>query len=561
MKKIVILVGVLLSLLTVNPILHALGEERSIEEVIPFRIVVGFEKSIDLTIFKDIPYEVHHEFTRLQAVSISVPKEAISQLTTLDGVSWVEEDQLIKADGQVVDWGHGPVQANEAQKLQYTGKGTKVAVIDTGISGTHPDIKVSGGVSFVEGTNHSIDDNGHGTHVAGIIAAINNTIGVVGVAPGVELYSIKALDSDGIGNQTDVVAGIEWAMEHEIDIINLSITSPFDSITLKKIIENAAEQGILITAASGNDETGAGQPANTDIMFPARYKEVIGVGAVNSSLRRPAFSYIGPSLELAAPGEDIYSTYVRDGGLTNGYAYMTGTSMATPYVTGILALYNQAYPELSNAEIRELVQQNAKDLGLKGKDYEYGFGLVQSPGYMDNRFSDLKEGAWYTEPIQYLVENNVVSGYPDGTFKPAHSITREEVVTLLGRSLGLDGTLRASGFSDVDSKSFGSGFIASSQENSLITGYPDGTFKPKASITRGDVALIIYRAFDYPVSKQESFTDVDADKYYYEAINSLKDMNIADGYEDGTFKPYQSISRAEFSVLLARALNEEFKTN
>lgn len=554
--------AVMLVFIALQPVSNVSANSTISEQDEFVRMTVGFKDRIDLSLLNSYPHEIHHIIDSLNAVSVSLPQAALIDIEKREGIDWIEKDQEVKVDGQVVDWGHAPVKANEASRSGYTGKGVRVAVVDTGISGSHPDLHVTGGVSFVDGVEALKDDNGHGTHVAGIIAGMDNTVGVLGVAPGVELYSVKALDAGGVGNQTDVVAGIEWAIEHDIDIINLSITTSTDSLALKKIIEQASEQGILVTAASGNDETGAGQPPGTDIAYPARYDEVIGVGAINQEMKRALFSYIGPSLEFTAPGERIYSTYVTKSGSTDGYAYMSGTSMATPYVTGVMALYKEAYPDLSTEGLRSLGQEYALDLGQKGKDDQYGYGVIQSPYTLGvNSFEDLKGNAWYSDSIEYLLNQELIAGYPDKTFRPHERITREEAATIIGRTFHLDGDRRETIFPDVNAESYSSGFISSGYENSLITGYPDGTFKPKQSIKRGDAALMLYRAFAYPYKKNDVFSDIKEENYYYQAVSTLSTLGITDGYKDGTYRADRDISRAEFSVMLARALQTEVPVN
>jgi hypothetical protein len=519
------------------------------------RVIVGFHNEIDLSVFNKASYELHHIFDEIAAVSVTIPHLVISDLNENSKVAWVERDPAVKTSGQLVNWGYNATGTEKAEELGLTGAGVKVAVIDTGISKHHPDLKVAGGKSFVEGSSSYHDNNGHGTHVAGIIAAQNNDIGSIGVAPGVEMFAIKSLDEEGNGNQTDVIAGIEWAIENDIDIINLSITSPLSTIALKSVLEKANDRGILVIAASGNDTTGSGQIGN-DIMYPARYPTVIGVGATNKENGKPIFSYVGSSLEYVAPGERIYSTYVSENGTSNGYAYMSGTSMATPYVTGVLALYKEVFPTLSNQTLKNIVAGHVVDLGTQGRDSTYGYGLIQSPNML---FWDLKDNVWYSSYIKNMIEKDLVSGYTDGTFRPNGNITREEVVTMIGRALKLDGTKRKTTFMDVKPESFGSGYIASATEEHYISGYPDNTFKPKASITRGDVAVIIQKAFDFPLSANQTFTDVKSNKYYFEEINALKENKIIDGYPDNNFLPNQNISRAEFSIVLAKALDPSLR--
>jgi hypothetical protein len=555
LKKIMFIVGILIFIM-LHPGFNVSAETPSQQEEF-VRMTIGFEEKVDLSLFDSYPHEVHHVIESLEAVSISLPKLSIDKIAELDEIGWMEEDQEIKVEGQVVDWGHEPVKVNEARRSGYTGQGVKVAVVDTGISGSHPDLLVRDGISLVEGVEALTDDNGHGTHVAGVIAGLDNSIGIIGVAPDVELYSIKALDAGGVGNQTDVVAGIEWAIENEMDIINLSITTSTDSIALKKIIEQANEKGIIVTAASGNDETGAGQPYGTDISYPARYDEVIGVGAIDQEMKWASFSFKGPSLEFAAPGERIYSTYISKDGSEEGYAYMSGTSMAAPYVAGTLALYKEAYPDLSMDELRALVQEKALDLGQVGRDDLYGYGVIQSPHDAGMKsFTDIKTGAWYSESIYNMLDRKLIEGYPDGTFRPQAQISREEAATIIGRALNLDGTERETIFPDVSADSYSSGFISSGYENSIITGFPDGTFKPKQSIERGDAALLLFRAFAFPVYETSTFSDIRKENYFYLAVSTLNSLGITEGYKDGTYRPDRLISRAEFSVMLSRALDQ-----
>jgi hypothetical protein len=520
------------------------------------RVIIGFTSEIDFSLLEGIPFELHHQYDEIAAISINIPYSSLSLLKENPKVAWIERDQMVKTNGQVTDWGHEPVGMAKAKKLAFTGKDVKVAIIDSGISKIHPDLSIAGGATFVENTFSYDDDNGHGTHVAGIIGAGNNDIGVVGIAPDSKLYAIKVLDADGSGYGTDLVAGIEWAVEHDMDIINLSMSGSRDSIAIRKVLEKADESGIIVTAASGNDETGYGQPLGSDIMFPARYSTVIGIGSINEKLNKSTFSYFGPSLDYSAPGEKIYSTYVTEEGMNPGYAYMSGTSMATPYVTGIIALYKEAYPDLTTQQLKSAMQQNVFDLGMKDKDSYYGYGLVQAPSSL---FLDLKDNVWYSPYIHYLIEEALVSGYLDGTFKPNGYITREEAVTLIGRALKLNGDKRVTEFLDVNPDSFGSGYIAAATEEGFISGYPNQTFEPKSLINRGDVALVIQKALKFGLSSNQAFIDVSQKKYYFEAVNSLSESRVIGGYHDGTYLPEQKITRAEFSIILAKALNESFR--
>ena len=160
-----------------------------------------------------------------------------------------------------------------------------------------------------------------------------------------------------------------------MDIINLSITSPSGSLLLEETLQKAYDHGMLIVAASGNFPSSLNE--KIDVLYPARYPTVIAVGSVNEDLVLSPFSYYGSDLEFVAPGEKIYSTINGSG--TEAYGYSSGTSMAAPFVTGMAALYKQSYPELSPTALRTYMQILALDLGDKGKDSKYGYGLVQPP--------------------------------------------------------------------------------------------------------------------------------------------------------------------------------------
>jgi subtilisin family serine protease len=226
-----------------------------------------------------------------------------------------------------------------------------------------------GGVNFVSkpswrtpDPNKWDDDNGHGTHVAGIIAAEDNNTGVVGVAPGAALYALKVLDRTGSGYVSDVVAAIQWATENDIQVINMSLGGAYDIFLDAACWLAYYYDGLILVAAAGNGGS---------VIYPAAYDSVMAVSATNSADELAWFSSTGLEVELAAPGVDIYSTY-KDG----GYATKSGTSMASPHVAGTAALVWKAYPLLLNNDIRTQLQNTAEDIGLLST--EQGYGLVDA---------------------------------------------------------------------------------------------------------------------------------------------------------------------------------------
>ncbi|MEK9152532.1 MAG: S8 family peptidase [Patescibacteria group bacterium] len=259
------------------------------------------------------------------------------------------------------------------------GAGVKVAIIDTGIDRTHPDLSanVLGGINFSSGTKGGnpaawSDDNGHGTHVSGTVAALDNTVGVVGVAPSAKLLGVKVLDRSGSGWLSDVVAGIDWAVQNGAQVLSMSLSSSADVQALHDACDRAAAAGRLVIAAAGN--SGDGNPATNDVGYPAKYASVVAVAATDSNNNVAYFSSDGAEVEVAAPGVSVKSTW--KGG---GYATISGTSMATPHVSGLAALVMAAYPAWTADCVRGAIDGSATDLGAPGRDVFYGYGLVNAP--------------------------------------------------------------------------------------------------------------------------------------------------------------------------------------
>jgi subtilisin family serine protease len=325
---------------------------------------------------KGVGGRVDHVFHTIPVIAASVPGEAISLLARQAGVSFVEQDGRVRALDQALPWGVDRIDA-EAVHHSTKGEGVKVAVVDSGIDLEHPDLAVSGDVTFVLGTLNGDDDYGHGTHVAGIIAALDNDIGVIGVAPEADIYAVKVLDRTGSGYWSDVAKAIEWSIDHDMDVINMSLGGTAWSQTVEFACNSARDAGMLLVAAAGNSGTSSGSGDNME--YPARFDSVIGVAATDTTDSRAAFSSTGPSVELAAPGVSIYST------LRNGaYGTKRGTSMAAAHVSGVAALMLSGGVNDSNGngrvndEARERLASSARDLGAPGRDPMYGYGLVDA---------------------------------------------------------------------------------------------------------------------------------------------------------------------------------------
>ena len=314
------------------------------------------------------------QYKHINAAVADMTLQSVASLQKDSNVAYIEPDNIVKASATTLtNWGVGDINAPVSWQSGLTGKGVNIAIIDTG-AGPHSDLVIAGGTNVISGaaTTSFSDDNGHGTHVSGIIAAQGLNGGVEGVAPEASIYAVKALNSTGSGYTSDIIAGIDWAITNKMNIISMSLGSSQSDASLQSAVDTAYSDGLLVVAAAGNDGKASGIGTNTE--YPANYSSVIAVGAVDSNNNRASFSSTGSKVEVSAPGVNVESTY-----LNNGYEAMSGTSMATPFVAGDLALLKQEYPNDTNIQLRQLLDTSIKDLGLAGRDSLYGFGLIVAP--------------------------------------------------------------------------------------------------------------------------------------------------------------------------------------
>lgn len=230
------------------------------------------------------------------------------------------------APAQSVPWGIKRVNAAGAWTVTR-GQGVKVAVIDTGVDGKHSDLaaNMAGGWNAITKGDDYTDDHGHGTHVAGTIAALDNDMAVVGVAPSVALYGVKVLDANGSGTFDDVIAGMEWCVTNKMQVANMSLGASRGNPSLQAAVEKMTAAGVAVIAAAGNSGRAVG--------FPAAYPDALAIAASDSGDKVAYFSSRGPEVDYIAPGVSVDS--LAPGGGTDN---MSGTSMATPHAAGLAAL-------------------------------------------------------------------------------------------------------------------------------------------------------------------------------------------------------------------------------
>ncbi|MFM9278234.1 S8 family peptidase [Paenibacillus jiagnxiensis] len=266
---------------------------------------------------------------------------------------------------EVMPWGVKRINAPVLWEEGITGENVKVAVLDTGVDFNHPDLKkvLQKGYNTINPAALPVDDNGHGTLTTGIIAAQHNQVGIMGVAPGVQLYPVKVLDEFGEGEILNVIQGIDWCIENKIDVINISFSIMKNDKKLENAIQKAINSGIIIVASGSNSHGG-------EVGYPAAYEDVVSVTSVNNRLSVGKSSPKG-KIDFSSPGVDVVST-----ALNGEYEVTTGTSFSAPYVTGIICLLLQENTDLDRKKIKIVLKEYAIDLGPFGKDSIYGEGIV-----------------------------------------------------------------------------------------------------------------------------------------------------------------------------------------
>ena len=357
------------------------------------RFILAFDRDAELSaILDELEAEGIQILDRLDiisGISCELNSEQMELVSALPSIRYIEPDfklfmlyaeppaplfiidHYMAPSGENIDWGVKRIRAPEAWEIA-TGKGVRVGVIDTGIATSHPDLQgaVVGGFNAVDGDSYE-DDNNHGTYVASVLAGRRNGLGIVGVAPDALLYAIKVLGSDGQGYISDVIEGCQWALAEELPVVNMSLGSRHESIAMQEAISVIASQGMITIAAGGNE-------GERGIFSPARYDVTICVGGSRIDGKRAPWSNYGQSLKekgVLAPGDWILAAE-RNG----GWRRVSGTSIATPHVTGVVALLLEAN-QVEYDSIREFVFGAASQ--SQNPDEFRGHGVVDARKTLD----------------------------------------------------------------------------------------------------------------------------------------------------------------------------------
>jgi len=375
-------------------------------------------------------YKINYEYYRaLNGVAMECNRGMIGKIRALPMVKYVGIDEEVKIN-ETLKESIGQIRADKVQdSLGYKGKGVVVGLIDTGIDyfnsalggGFGPTYRVIGGHDFVNKDNNPIDDNGHGTHVAGIIGASRGNV-LRGVAPEVKFIAAKVLDAKGSGYYSTIIAGIEYCLDPDgdpstddaVDIINMSLGGlPIPKSPLDSAVNNATKAGVLSVVAAGND----GQSGFGTIGSPGTSESALTVGACDSINQVAYFSSEGPDAinslikpEIIAPGVKIFSTVLDD--MMAGYS---GTSMATPHVTGVAALLKQEHPYWTPQQLKAAIINSAKAIADSSSLFVKGngrvdalsaasLGLLAEPGTLNFGRANLALTVW-NDTIAFTIKN------------------------------------------------------------------------------------------------------------------------------------------------------------
>ena len=390
----------------------AASDTASSDGYVPGRILVGYRAAASAkgrTSVEAIGGKVTDSLPTLNIDAVSVPTDRLdSALATLQAdsaIAFAERDPIVRLYTPAHTWQPNDPFLRDQWGLDRTGvpaawdltRGNPnivVAVLDTGVDAKHEDLRgqLVDGYDFVRNQRIPDDDNGHGTHVTGIIAAAaNNGVGISGVAPNSRVMPIKVMSAMGNGSHFIIAQGIEHALRNGARILNLSMGGDTPSQTLKSAVDHAWEVGALVVAASGNDNTD--KPS-----YPAAWPNVVSVGALNTDDTRAPFSNYGATISVVAPGVAILSTLPGD-----RYEAWPGTSMAAPFVSGIAALLWSRYPNLTNVEVRERLLSTAEHVGTSiydptGHNVEFGYGLINAAQAVGLDFTPPTPGATRPTP-------------------------------------------------------------------------------------------------------------------------------------------------------------------
>lgn len=505
---------------------------------------------------------------------VSLPPAAAQRLARHPDVQRVEPDRALAVTAQPA-WGIDRIDQRTlpldgVASRPAGGDGVRVYVVDTGVRADHVALagRVRAGVRVLDGVQSPDgrgDCNGHGTHVAGIVGGTG-----VGVAPEVDVVPVRVMDCSGSGRQSDVIAGLDWVLQAHPrgtpGVVNISLAGPPSAI-LDAAVRAVHDAGLAVVVAAGNEGVDACTAS------PAREPSAVTVGATDAADTRAAFSNYGACLDLFAPGVRIRSASHLS---PTAWAESSGTSMAAPHVTGILAHHLEADPTLRPADAAARLVAAATPGVVRsagaGSPALLAWTGPPAPPVEDAGstqlppepapdpepalpvFTDVPAGAYYAGAVDWAVLREITSGTTATTFSPKGTVTRAEAVTFLWRSQGRPAPTGASGFTDVPPGAYYADAVRWAVDRGITSGVKPGRFAPGDPVTREQAVTLLWRLAGEPAAAPERFDDVAAGSYAARAIGWAQETGVTQGSTATTFSPLVVVNRADMVVLLHRLL-------
>ena len=562
-----------------------------------YEVQIGYGKEESSTLLQQYQIKKINDFKNLHILTAYASLSEIQKMKQDTRIDFVNYNQNVHIDMPKVEGiSVKPAQANsnaynlihlqEAQKENITGKGNSICVIDTGVDVNHEALKgkVVGYASFIEENNGKInttDYMGHGTHVAGIISGVNPKYGMYGIAPDTKIYSAKVFNQNEDSSVSSMIAGIDWCVSKKVNIMNMSFGFPANTSYaalsgLDYALQQSYKKGIISVSSAGNE--GDKDKSADNVKYPARFSHVLAVASSNQEGMISNFSNRGPSIFITAPGENIVSAYPN-----NEYYYMSGTSMASPVVSGIVSLIKEKNPNISNENVVRILKKNSIHKGTWGRNTIYGCGIVQAYPISLSTLKNPPTPATYQSYSLSATSMTIKwNASPDCTAKYNLYINGKKInaslltgtsykwnTTNVGKNMqivietidenGLKSTSPSKTISlfyqDVPSNHWAYAAIKEATEKGWMTGTTTLKFEPSKPLTRAEIATIISKLVTKPTTITPSnFKDVPKNHWAYQSISIVSQKKIMGGTAPQTFSPQSYMTREQLSVILHRLL-------
>lgn len=444
----------------------------------------------------------------------------------------------------------------------------KIGVIDTGVKkkeGIIDQERILPGKNYVLQNDDTDDEVGHGTRVTGLIIGTLDGEIVSPCKEGliVPLVYYTKLASGAVlnGGIENVCNAIYDAVDtYDCQIINISSGVPQENEALKRAVDYAEEQGVLIVSACGND--------GKDVYYPAAYDTVLGVGSLNKQLEPADFSSQGNGLDMLIDGEDLKVVSIKNAA---DYESISGTSYSAALITSYAAAAFEQYPYIMPTQLRYLMRVSCEDICDAGYDEQSGYGIFSPERFSENLrlfdqgeivcFYDVSETDWFYDSVKKAYHQGWLNGTGDGIFDPDGDITRAMFVSILYRAEGQPQTNHALKFDDVAENTYYTEAVGWALENGIVAGVSDTTFVPERNITREEMAAVMSRYADYRGIKAEERGDLtrfddthEISGWAMENMSWAVGAGLISGKGDGILDPLGSTTRAEAATILYRFL-------